>query len=364
MGAVVCHLVLDLIRGGSEGQCARVAMGLAARANGQRHRVALFHRRGWHLEGVERVCGPVHELCIRHFLRWETLREIRRFAAFLRSEGVTHLHAWDADSAIFGQLAARWAGAKLLTSRRDLGEIYPRHKVALLDAADRRAAAVVANAEEIRRHFEGRGTAAGKIRVIPNLLDLAEYDRLAARAFPGAERLPAGRRLAVVGRLDPEKNVAVLLRALRLVRRRAPDAVLVVAGDGRERAALEALAAAEGVAAATAFLGDTPEIPALLRHVQAGALVPSRNEGQSNAVLEYLAADLPVMATDCGGNRELLEVAGASRLVPADAGPEAVAEAWLALLEGPPAPSCRAALAAKHGSDAVLPRFEALYREV
>ena len=52
------HLVYALIRGGTEGQCARVALGLARR--GLPHRVAVFHRRGYFLEAVEAACGPVH----------------------------------------------------------------------------------------------------------------------------------------------------------------------------------------------------------------------------------------------------------------------------------------------------------------
>jgi glycosyltransferase involved in cell wall biosynthesis len=53
-------------------------------------------------------------------------------------------------------------------------------------------------------------------------------------------------------------------------------------------------------------LGEVLGIPALLRCCDVGALVPVRNEGLSNTLLEYMAAGLPVLATDCGGNRELV----------------------------------------------------------
>ena len=131
----VAHLVFDLIRGGTEGQCARIAMGLAQR--GLPHRVAVFHRRGFFLEAVEAACGPVREVPIRHLARWATLREIARLAAWLRQERIDVLHAWDADAAIFGQFAARRAGVEFMTSRRDLAQIYPRWKRTLLRRADR-----------------------------------------------------------------------------------------------------------------------------------------------------------------------------------------------------------------------------------
>ena len=258
----VAHLVFDLIRGGTEGQCARIAMGLAQR--GLPHRVAAFHRRGFFLEAVQAACGPVYELPIRHLARFSTVREVGRLADWLRQERIDVLHAWDADAAIFGQFAVRRAGVKLVTSRRDLGQIYPRWKQALMRRADRMAVRVVANAEAVRDHFVRVGLAADKIDVLPNLLDLEERDRLAALPFPLADRLPEGRRLAVVNRLDPEKNTGLLIEALPQVRKAIPEAVLVVVGAGLEMPALRARATALGMAEAVCFLGEIHEVPALL----------------------------------------------------------------------------------------------------
>ncbi|MGD9781968.1 MAG: glycosyltransferase [Kiritimatiellia bacterium] len=326
----IAHLVFDLIRGGTEGQCARIAMGLAQR--GLPHRVAVFHRRGYFLEAVEAACGPVYELPIRHLARISTVREVWRFADWLRKENIAVLHAWDADAAIFGQFAARRAGVELVTSRRDLGQIYPRWKMALMRRADRVAVRVVANAEAVRDHFIREGLAADKIDVLPNLLDVEERDRLAALPFSRTAELPAGRRLVVVNRLDPEKNVGLLIEALPVVRKEVSGAVLVVAGAGRDMPALRAQAAALGVAEAVCFLGEIHDVPALLPLCEIGALVPIRNEGLSNTILEYMAADLPVLATDCGGNRELVQDGETGRLVSSSALPGEVAEAWIGLL--------------------------------
>ena len=327
----VVHLVYDLIRGGTEGQCARIAVGLAKR--GLPHQVAVFHRRGFFLEAVEAACGTVYELPIRHVARLATVREMAKFAQWLRQEKIDVLHAWDADAAIFGQFAAQWAGVKLVTSRRDLGQIYPRWKMALMRRADRRAARVVANAEAVRDCFIPQGLPADKIEVLPNLVDLEEHDRQAESPFSGKERLPAGRRMVVVNRLDPEKNTGLLIEALALVRKKIPDAVLIVVGDGREMPMLLEKAVAMGVAEAVCFLGAVVETPSLLQMCEVGALVPKSNEGLSNTILEYMAARLPVLATDCGGNRELVKDGETGRLVAGEASAVAVADAWISLLQ-------------------------------
>lgn len=363
----VVHLVYDLIRGGTEGQCARVAMGLARQ--GLSHRVAVFHRRGYFVEAVEAACGPVREVAIRHLARPSTVREVACLARWLREEQVDILHAWDADAAIFGQFAAQLAGVKFVASRRDLGQIYPWHKMVLMRRADRAAVRVVANAEAVRTHFIAQRVPAGKIEVLPNLMDLEDLDAQALRPFSQAGRLPPGRRLAVVNRLDPEKNTGLLIEALALVRKTIPDAVLVVAGDGREKTALQSKAVALGVRAAVCFLGEITEVPALLRLCEAGALIPNRNEGMSNTILEYMAAGLPVLATDCGGNRELVRNGETGRLVPATASAAGVAEAWISLLRNcadaaQMGARSRAYVERRHVPAIVLEKFRRLYGQV
>ena len=360
----VAHLVYDLIRGGTEGQCARVAMGLAKR--GDTHRVAVFHRRGFFLEAVESACGPVREVAIRHVARPSTVRELVRLACWLRQERIDVLHAWDADAAVFGQFAARWAGVKWLTSRRDLGQIYPSWKLALMRRADRAATRVVANAEAVRAHFVAQGLSGDAIEVLPNMVDLDERDRLAQEPFPGADRLPHGRPIAVVNRLDPEKNTGLLIEALPLVRKQVSDAVLIIAGDGPEMPMLREKAVAQGVSDAVCFLGEVTDVPALLRLCEAGALVPRRNEGLSNTILEYMAARLPVMATDCGGNRELVKDGETGRLVPVGASASEVAVAWTFLLANREAAAAmgeraRRVVERNHSPAIVLDGFSRLY---
>ncbi len=361
----VAHWVYDLIRGGSEGQCARTAMGLARR--GWEQQVVVFHRRGFYLEAVEAACGAAWEVGIRHAARPGTVREVWRLARKLRESGVDVLHAWDADAAVFGQFAARLAGVKLVTSRRDLGAIYPRWKEALLRRADRQAVRVAANAKAVVEHFAAAGVPREKLALLPNLGPEAARDEAAEAEW--ARKLASGRWLAVVNRLDPEKNTGLAVEALARVLRRHPEARLVVAGDGAERAALECEARENGTAEAVQFLGDVTGVPSLLRACEIGALLPKANEGLSNTILEYMEAGLPVLATDCGGNRELVEEGACGILLAREPTPEAVADAWCRLLDDPAAArrmgeSGRRHVERVYSPERALDAFEAFYREV
>lgn len=298
----ILHVVWNLIRGGTEGQCARVALELARR--GVPQRVAVFRREGFFVEAVEQAVGPLHEIPIRRMASVQTVRAVRDLARFIRAESIDWVHCWDADADIFGPIAARWARKPFITSRRDLGQIYPGYKLWLMHRSDRRARAVVVNADAIRRQALARGIDGDKIVLIPNILDVAEFDALSgAETY---EHLKPARNVVMVARLDPEKDAMTFLRAAHRIAPRFADARFVLAGDGPERPALEAFVREQGLTDRVILLGDVTDVPALLARCHVGVLVPRANEGLSNTILEYMAARLPVVASDCGGNRELV----------------------------------------------------------
>ena len=118
-------------------------------------------------------------------------------------------------------------------------------------------------------------------------------------------------RLLYVGRLIPLKGVGVLLSALAGL----SNVTLTVAGDGPEAERLAGLAGEYGMS--VRFHGNVAheELPELYRAHDAFVL-PSRNEGMSNTVLEAMASGLPVIVTDVGGTAELVE--GNGVVVPVD----------------------------------------------
>ncbi len=354
----VLHLVWNLIRGGTEGQCARVALQLP------HQRVAVFRREGYFLDPVEQRCGPVYPLDIQSIKSPRTLWLVWKLAQYVRRERLAGLHAWDADAAVFGSIAARWAGVPLITSRRDLGEIYAGWKRRLMDRADRRAAAVVVNAEAIREQCLARGLPADRVVTIPNVLDVDEFDRQAASSFTA---LSGGHRwVVVVARLDPEKDHEMVLRIAQRLRDSHPDVCFALAGDGVERERLLRRATELEVADRVRLLGDISAVPACLRRCTIGLLTPSANEGLSNTILEYMAARLPVVATDCGGNRELVRGGKTGYLVPV--GDDEMAAEYVArLLDDPNHAAAlgeagRAVIEARHRPETVVAEFATLYR--
>jgi len=365
-GPKVLSVVWNLIRGGTEGQCARTAMACVQR--GGRHRVAVFRREGFFLEAVERNCGPAYVLGIERMFAPKTLREVIQFKNWIVASGVDVVHAWDADAAIFGALAARWASVPFITSRRDLGEIYSARKLRLMKWADRRSAAVVVNARSVQDWLVSCGTKPERVRRIANMMDIDEFDAVASRPFAGEERLGGRRCVAMVARLDPEKDAELLLRAMGRLQPSHADALFVVAGDGPERPRLERFARDRGLSHAVVFLGEVNEVPALLGRVCAGVLVPRANEGLSNTILEYMAASLPVVATDCGGNRELVEEGKTGFLVPV--GDEVALAGRIAqLLDDPEraremGAEGRRRVVHRHRPAHVVRQFAALYEEV
>lgn len=113
--------------------------------------------------------------------------------------------------------------------------------------------------------------------------------------------------IGVVGRLAGQKGIDTLLRALPAVLERRPDALLLIAGDGPDRVSLERLAAELGVAQSVLWLGalEQERVFELLAALDLFAF-PSRFEGFGLAVVEAMAAGLPVVATRVAGVSEIV----------------------------------------------------------
>jgi glycosyltransferase involved in cell wall biosynthesis len=131
----------------------------------------------------------------------------------------------------------------------------------------------------------------------------------------------AAPRAVFVGRLAPEKGLDTLIDAWPAVRAAYPQARLILIGEGPQRAALEAMVAARGLALgpgqAIELPGAAPDPIAALRDADLFVL-PSREEGMSIALLEAMALGVPTVATSIPGNRRLIGDHEHGRLAPSD----------------------------------------------
>jgi glycosyltransferase involved in cell wall biosynthesis len=131
------------------------------------------------------------------------------------------------------------------------------------------------------------------------------------------------------------KGQPLLINAAREVCASFPQARFVLIGDGARRAAFESMAAELGLKQNFLFLGQRHDVADLLACCDV-AVLPSHAEGFPNALLEYMAAGLPAIATDVGGSSEVVEH-GVSGLLTAPDDPNALAKAILSLLQNPAA---------------------------
>ena len=165
---------------------------------------------------------------------------------------------------------------------------------------------LIGNTRDIVAWVRAQGWPAERVHHVPNFApDLA--------GAAGATGLPAGPVVLAMGRLHRNKAFDVLIQAMAAV----PGVRLALAGDGPERAALGALAAAQGVAERVHFLGWRTDTAALLAGCDVLA-VPSRWEPLGNVVLEGFSAGRPVVAAAAAGPAALIEDGRTGLLVPAD----------------------------------------------
>ncbi|MCY3023566.1 MAG: glycosyltransferase [Planctomycetota bacterium] len=161
-------------------------------------------------------------------------------------------------------------------------------------------------------------------RVIENGIDLSRFGPAAPRAEGEAPLVVS------VGRLDPQKDFATLLRAWKTVQDAHPGAELAIAGDGPEAAGLRALCTTLSLQRVK-FLGLVLDVPALLRRAALYAQ-PSAWEGFGLTVAEAMACALPVVVTDADSLPELVTHRKTGLVVPKGQ-PEELARAMLELLK-------------------------------
>lgn len=141
----------------------------------------------------------------------------------------------------------------------------------------------------------------------------SDQNRAAARQQLGIEE---GRPVVMqVARFHPVKDHATALRAWALVHKQIPDALLMLIGDGDERINTEGLAKALGIEQAVRFTGALPDARQLI-HAADLCILTSLSEGVSVTLLEAMAACKPIVATDVGGNAEVVDHSVTGQLVP------------------------------------------------
>ncbi len=328
----ITHFVENLERGGLE----RVVINLvlAQRDAGHDCRVVCLFQPGA-LAGELLAAGiPVQSCGKRPGL---DLGAVMRARKLLRAgrRGVLHTHNDMAH--YYATLASLGLGfARVVNTRHSMSSRQPgSRREWLYRRSMRMTDDVVAVCEAARRRLAQEGVRPrSQLLTIPNGIRTERFAAASQSAHLQLTSLlgvlPATRIIGTVGRLNRVKDQASLIRAFGMVHASLPGTALVLVGDGALRAELQALVEAEGLAGSVHFLGDRDDVDTLLQGFDLFAL-SSLTEGYSMALLEACATALPIVATDVGGNGEIVRNGWNGRLVPS-ADPGALAAAMTDML--------------------------------
>jgi glycosyltransferase involved in cell wall biosynthesis len=356
----VLHLITGLGVGGAELQLRSILQHTRHEAD-----VATLYNPGPVADMIRADGGRVRDVGMTSNTQLSALLKLRRLIRDGRYD-VVHAHLYR--SQIYGRPAAWLARTPVIVStEHSIGETHlERRRMtagvrALYLSSERMSAATIAVSSAVRERLENWGVPAERITVIPNGLDLdrVTFDkegREASRAEFGLG--PDDYVLGVLGRLDPNKQFDLVIEAA------APlldsGTKLLIVGKGDERAHLEKVARANGVAGQVVFAGERHDVAAMLSAIDL-FVASSRQETFGLSVLEALGNGAPVLYTTCPA-LDGLDVPQA-REVPSSV--EGMRAAMAGELQAGPRPREAAEkVIQEYGIGAVTARIDSLYEEL
>ncbi len=313
-------VVTGLTVGGAEVQVRDLAIGLTKRGHDVEV-VSLMRPRAFE-DALAAHGVPVTSLEISRERKSlvQVLAAAWRFRRHVRRHRPDVVHAHMVHANLFSRLALAFSGNRLIST---IHNVYEGGQLRdwgyrLTNWGSNRNTTI---SEAARRRSVEQRVLPDSTIIVPNGIELANY----APAETPAPDHPF--RWIAVGRLEKQKDYPTLLSAMSQLH----EATLSIAGDGAQRARLENLARELALSDRAFFLGVRHDVPALLaRHD--GFVLSSRWEGFGIAVVEAMAAGLPVVVTDSGGPPEIAGRDGAAGLVVEPGNPAAMAAAMRTIM--------------------------------
>lgn len=310
------HVYSSLDVGGIEHQMLTVL----PRLNSGRYRVSLclIKRPGAQADEFRSLGVDLHVLPLRGRLRPSSLIALARLFRRTRTRIVqSHVRESNTSATVASRLARI---PVVIGTIHSMNKIKAKRRILQDRFLARVRNATVAVSEGVKRNYcETIGVDPDRVTVIYNGVDLSRFEGppVDRAQLLGPLGIPRGDRvITCVARLVPPKSHEVLLDAAARVLKRAPLTTFLLVGDGPLAAPLEEQAQRLGIASKVVFAGMRNDVPRILRASDASVLSSTR-EGFSIVLIESLAAGLPVVATNVGGNAEAIEEGVSGFLVPA-----------------------------------------------
>lgn len=274
---------------------------------------------GFWVSRLEEAGVPFFFIQSRSLISRAAVGEVRRLQAYIREHGIRIVQTFDFSMNVFGIAAARpLSGVVSLSNLRcHMSLIPPRYRW-LNHLAHRVSNAVVVNSDALKNHLiTDCRIPAARILTCYNGIDTEVFHP----ATGSVEGLPevAGASLVVgsICVLRPEKNLKLLLNAFAKAAAGRPDARLLIVGSGPEATNLQNEANHLGIAGQCSFQPSTSDVRKYLWNMDIFVL-PSLNEGLSNALMEAMACGCCVLASKVGGNPELVTEGETGLLFPSE----------------------------------------------
>ena len=293
----------DLRFGGSERQLTEVAVHLDRRRFAPH--VGCIRLQGGRRGELERAGVPLVEFSFPSFASLDHVRAGRRLATYLRRHRIQLLHSFDVPGTMFGVPVGFLSRLPVvLSSQRAFRELTRGRGRKVLRFTDRMVDGVVVNSANLRKHLaEHNGLPLERTTLIYNSVDVERFTPDAANAAPV---LPDCR--VVIGStamLRPEKGVGDLVEAFAQIAGKFPEAGLLLVGSGPLYEPIQARIAELGLADRVHMAGGVTDVLPWLRRMSIFVL-PSLSEALSNSLLEAIASGCAAVASEVGGNPELV----------------------------------------------------------
>lgn len=363
----VLFLITGLGRGGAEAQLTQLALRL--RARGWEVKVVSIIPPQAYEEMLHAAGIPVISLGVR--TKIPTLKPVVRLGGEIRRWRPQIIHAHMVHANLLARIVRLLAPVPVLIctvhsidEEGRVREYFYRLTDSLCDLTTQVSSA------GLKRYVHQGAVPRHKIQYIPNGIDVSRFrpndkTRIALREKLGLQ----GRFVwLAVGRFYPAKDYPTMLRAFAEVSRKSHEAILLVVGEGPLRPAIEGLARDLQVQEKVRFLGVRQDVAELM-NVADAYVMSSAWEGMPMVLLEASACGLPIVATNVGGNSEVI-VEGETGFLVVPQDPGALTQAMLRIMRLPKTArrqmgqKARAHVKAHFDMERIVDRWEDLYRRL
>lgn len=302
----IAYLIDSLRIGGTEKQLAEIVK----RLDPDRFEPVIICIRESNTEFIRDIQCEIKEIQFRSFKSFKAVMALFKLIHFLRSRRIDIVQTFFVDATLFGVIGAKLAGVrKIISSRRDLAFWHSRGTLNAFGFVNRWVDRFWVNSSAVGRHLERlEKVPDSRIDVMYNGIDLDAFQRQDGNGGDegGGPAATVNHVVGIVANLNREvKRVDLFIRAAALVGRRFTSVRFWIVGEGHLRESFEALGLELGLEDRLRFFGSRSDVAAIARDFSVGVIC-SDSEGFSNSILEYFALGVPVVATDVGGNPEII----------------------------------------------------------